>query len=117
MKNLATCLKPGGVLVVDHINRKKTERSLVAESTSRRHGMTIIQQRFIQANRVNKTIHVTHPDGSNSRFYESVRLYDPVEFRRLFEASGLHHIKLQGGYNGEPFSREAPRMIGLGWRP
>lgn len=108
---MARVLRSGGVLVVDHINRKALEKTLVPENVEIRNGFRITQRRAIEKNRIVKRIEIEDPDGAVSCCKESVRLYEPDEIVKLASQKGLRLRRLYGSFSGEPFGPSSPRMI------
>ena len=108
---MARVLRPGGQMVLDHINKKALEKAVVPESVETRNGMTITQRRRIEKNRIVKRIEVKTEDGTLTHLEESVRLFEPDEIVRLAERCGLRRRALLGSFDGEAFSPSSPRMI------
>jgi len=109
-------LRPGGRLVVDHMNRAFVERTLVPESTFERAGARVREVRRITGGRVEKEIRVETAGGRTFRVRESVRLFTPGEAVRLFREAGLKEVRLFGDYRGAPLEGASRRMIVLGTR-
>ncbi len=110
-------LRPGGCLVIDHINRARVEQTLVPEDEIEGELFHIRQRRAIVGNRVRKEIHVTWADGRTTDLLEDVRLYYPEEMLSLIEDVSLTDGRLIGSYSGEPFTSFAQRMIVTASKP
>ena len=114
LAEMARVLRPGGMLVMDHMNREATIRDLVPEDRMRKGRYTLIQRRTIEGDRVVKAITLAdreEPDAEPLHLLESVRLYRPAEMAALFEAAGLERLFFMGGFSGEPFAGDSTRMI------
>ncbi len=111
LHDAARVLRPGGVLVIDHVNRTTLEKEIVPKSEEKRDGFLIRQQRRIEGNRIFKKIDVTDPDGQAFSFTESVRLYGPDEIAALCRKAGLEKRKILGSFHGEEFGPSSERMI------
>ncbi len=116
LRQLAGCLRPGGRLVIDHVNRRHLERNLTPEDTRQIDGLVLRNRRRIENDRIVKRTTVTHRDGTTDELVESVRLYEPEAFAALFEAAGLDVDRMMGGYDGEPLAEDRPRLIVIGSR-
>jgi len=116
LEAMVSVLAPGGVLVLDHIHRPHLAAHLVPESVDRRRDATVTQRRRIENGRVIKDVHVSFAHGGETAYTESVRLFDPDEFRALLAGAGLHRIELWGDFGGTALTPAADRMIGVGRR-
>jgi SAM-dependent methyltransferase len=107
-------LKPGGRLVLDHMNAEVTVRELVPESVEERDGYVLRQSRSYspQTRRVHKDVHILAPDGGTRHWQESVRVLTPAELDAAIEAAGFtvraRHADFDGAKFHEPTS---PRQI------
>jgi ubiquinone/menaquinone biosynthesis C-methylase UbiE len=114
-EEMARVLKPRGYLLWDHINptwlRANIQR--VTERTTPE-GFIVRESRTLdhESNRVNKTIKATRPDGSELKYVESVRFFEPNEAKDLFEEVGFQIENRFGDYFAEAtFSSTSPRQI------
>lgn len=114
LAQMVAALRPGGKLVIDHINRSCLEQNLVKKSCDRRAEFKIVQQRRIIDNRVIKDITIIAPDGFTNCFTENIKLFYPDEIRALFEKAGLMDVQLFGSFEGVPLEKDAERMIVVG---
>ncbi len=115
LRSMARCLKPGGVLALDHAHRDYLQRTLQPHSVERRGDVTVTADRRIENDRVIKHVAVT-ASGVDERFVESVRLYRSDEMRCLFERAGLTNVRVVGSFDGGELTAESDRMITLGQR-
>lgn len=109
-------LRPGGRLVLDHINRAFVERNLVESDTKTTGNCHIHQRRWMEDNRVCKTITVTDGQGHSIELKEDVRLYYPEELSSLLEARGAGEVVFWGDFSGEAFTPDSRRMIAVALR-
>lgn len=104
-------LKPGGRLVIDHMNAEVTVRNLQPESTEQRDGLTLRQKRRYDPalKRVIKDVEYI-PEGMPPRgWHESVRLFTPAELDRFLTSAGLRLIARYGELDGAPFHESTSR--------
>ncbi|MBN1433458.1 class I SAM-dependent methyltransferase [Candidatus Fermentibacterales bacterium] len=117
MMEMASCLRPGGVLVVDHINPAWLRSNLIPASRFVRMGYEVLEERALDGNRVVKRVRVRRGGGEPLEDYtESVRLYQPEEMASMFVGSGLGTPRLLGWYDGSPLEQGSRRMIAVGTR-
>lgn len=110
LQRMADALRPGGWLVQDFLNAPHVIETLTPEDARTEAGMTIEQQRWIEAGRINKQI-TLHQNGDTRTFHESVRLLTLYDFERLYEAVGLDLVETFGDYDGRTYTPESPRLI------
>ena len=113
---MARVLKEGGCLVVDHINRRALEKSLVHEDSQSIRGGEIHQRRRIEENRIVKEITVVTDGEDPVHVTESVRLYHPDELDTLLRNAGLGRVRFYGSFLGERLEEDSPRMIAVAYR-
>jgi SAM-dependent methyltransferase len=111
LADMARVLAPGGVFVVDHMNRPWIQQTLVPHSEERIGDGTLVQDRWLAGNRVEKEITWVGDDGSSHRLHESVRVYGAVELRDLLREQGLVVTHAWGTFSGAPLTESSPRMI------
>ncbi len=114
MREMARVLRPGGRLVVDHMNREAVERGLVPENQQSLEGFRVRQRRWIDKNRIRKKIDVADRYGRRIALHEDVRLYSPEEIAHLMTAAGLSDIRLFGSFSDDPLTAQSERMIATG---
>ncbi len=112
---LTRLLRPGGILLLDFLNKAHLARTLVAEDVLERGGVRAHSRRTLEGDRIVKRMTLTRPDSDVIReVVESVRLYTPEELRHLASAAGLECRAELGTYGGEEFRLEdSPRWIGI----
>lgn len=116
LAEMVRVLRPGGRLVMDHINRPTLEAGLVARDTVTRKDLTIHQRRRIEGNRVIKEIEVIKEDGETHQWCENVRIFQPSELEALFQAHGLGKVEFYGTFDGKDLAEDSPRMIAVATR-
>jgi len=113
LSEMARVLLPSGVLVLDHVNRYSVESSLCPKDTKTENGVTMIQERRIERNRVIKNITVLKDGREPLHIVENVRLYFPEEMEALFISKGFVDFKLVGSFDGSPYNHDSKRMIAI----
>lgn len=98
-------LKPGGRLIIDHMNAGPVIEHLVSESREEREGLTVHQKRRYdaQSKRVIKEVEYRTEAGETRRWHESVRLFTPAELDEFIAAAELVTIARHGDLDGSPF--------------
>lgn len=110
---VARVLVPRGELVLDLMNPARVRATLVPESRSERGGLAIVERRRLErgGTRVVKDVCVTDADGAERSWREDVRLYEPDELARLAADPGLERVRVEGEFDGRPFTADAPRQL------
>jgi SAM-dependent methyltransferase len=108
---MARILRPGGQLVMDHINVQNLARTLVEEDCRMAGRFRIRQRRRILDRRVHKEITISGEDDLRSTIREDVRLYRPDEIQSLLSRAGFQIVELLGSFQGSPLTGESERMI------
>jgi len=106
-------LRPGGVFLMDYINRPRVLANLVPEDERVQDGRRIHNVRRITSDgrRVEKTTTVTEADGQVRIFDESVRLYTRDELATMLRAASFEQMCVYGSLQGEPYEETSPRMV------
>lgn len=116
MRQMVGVLKPGGLIVVDHANRHRTEATLVPYDAQRVDELRVESRRAIEGDRVVKRMTISDATGRTERITESVRLYRPDEMAALLARAGAEVVRAMGSFDGRPFDAESERMIVVGRR-
>ena len=104
-------LNGSGYFVMDYLNKRYIENNLVPLSEEDIEGGKIIQERKIEGKRVIKTIKILK-NGSDSEFYESVRMYSIDELKNILSETGFEIKNIYGDSDGKSFDLEtSPRII------
>jgi SAM-dependent methyltransferase len=107
---MTQALRPGGWFVQDFLNAPQVADSLVPSTTRTVEGVTIEEERWIEDDRINKTITLSR-NGDATTYRESVRLYTLADLRALYDAVGLDLVATFGDYNGGPHTPDSPRLL------
>ncbi len=118
LEGIRRSLVPGGIFLIDHLNRDYVLAHLVPEDVRELNGKRIVQRRRFDetSGRVEKEIEVDE-GGARQCFHESVRLYSPDEFSEMASRAGLRITSIRGDLDGSDFGAESKRMIVMGERP
>jgi SAM-dependent methyltransferase len=103
-------LKPGGWFVFDYFNAAHLVRNLVVHETEEVNGSRMEFERWITDARVEKLI-TLKKNGNCATFFESVKIYQPEDIRKMMQMTDLNVERIFGDYNGSAFSTESPRLI------
>ena len=116
--SVAKALKPFGMFILDFFNAQWVRTHLVArDERILADGRRLEQTRWLENGRVEKRLLLRgSPIGVEAteahEFFESVRLFDLEDFKRMFDAAGLSLVETFGSYSGSPFDAErSPRLI------
>lgn len=114
LANLATLLRPGGVLLLDLPNAGRLRRTLVPEEEQAREGCRVCIRRAFEGERLVKRIRIERPDGSRREAIESLHLYAPEALRAMARGCGLLPAAERGDTEGAPFDpTRSPRWLAL----
>jgi SAM-dependent methyltransferase len=108
--NIHKALKPNGRFFIDYLNKDFLIRTLEPESVLETNGLTIIQKRKIENNRVLKDIIIRKKD-KETIYNEAVTLYSLKDFTLFFDKAGLTLENTFGDYDGSPFSSSSSRLV------
>ena len=111
LKSIAGALRSGGWFVQDFMNASFVRSTLVQHDERHQNGLSIFQERWIEAGRINKEITIVKSADSKQVFCESVRLLELSDFENMYEVAGLRIEKCLGDYSGQPFDETSPRLI------
>jgi SAM-dependent methyltransferase len=110
LRSMATSLAPDGWFVQDFLNAELVRSTLRPRDEHIENGVRIIQERWIEDDRVKKHIVVIR-DGEQHSFNESVALFDLADLKAMYREAGLSIHCIFGSYEGEPYSSQSPRLI------
>ena len=115
LHQIASCLKPGGKVLMDLLNREWVIINN-EETDWHRHddGRIVLERR--QLDLQTSTNHLTYteilPDGSRNEMSGlHMRLYSLTELTKMLAAAGLNLEHVHGGFRGEVYSVDTRRMI------
>jgi len=107
----AIALREGGRLLIDQINRESLLRCFIASRSSGNLTIKTRRNRKTQGAEPDSII----KDGNSEKHNRmSIRLYTPLQMRRLFEATGFAIKAPCGSVEGDPYGRSRKRLIGVG---
>lgn len=115
VRELGSCLAPGGVLWLDYLNAPALRDSLsAAPEVVERGGLRATVRRSLEGHRVVKRIRLEPSAGGVARdVVESVHLYDPEQLEEIGAAAGLHLRSALGDYHGGAYRTGSERWIGI----
>ena len=111
LEEVKACLLPGGIFLLDYMNRSYIEKNLIDEDTVYNDGKEIISKRWISGGgrRVEKEIKIRE-NHQEKIYYESVRLFTSSELYSLFKAAGFTDINYYCGLDSD----KSPRITFTG---
>ncbi len=117
LKRVFQALKPGGWYILDFLNSKKVQETLIEKNEKIIDDLTVSEQRTIDNGRIKKTISISQAMETLT-FTESVKLYSPNDLREMLTKEGFK-IQIEcGNYHGEPFDAiHSARFIALAKKP
>ena len=110
IQNIFAALKNNGNFFIDYLNKDFLLQSLEPESVSEINGLSVIQKRRIENNRVLKDIIIRKND-IETVYNEAVTLYSLNDFIHFFNSAGLTLEHTFGDYSGSSFTTSSPRLI------
>ncbi len=119
LQGVYRALKPGGVFVLDHMNRPRVMAHLVPHDEQELHGRHVRNERCLTTDgkRVEKKTTIRDDQGHEQVFFESVRLYTAEELSAMLEEIGFVDLALYGSFTGEPLSPESQRLLIIAHKP
>jgi SAM-dependent methyltransferase len=114
LKEIHRVLKPGGRLILDHMNARVAVRELQAETVDEREAIKLVQRRRHDAtrNRIIKDVEYTPKGGTKREWQERVRIFTPTELDALMAAAGLRVLHRYADFDGCRFNeQESPRQL------
>ena len=112
LKSVNLGLKKNGIFVLDYFNSNYIINNLVDETYLRLDGIYFTIDKYIQDNRIIKSIVFQDKHGIAQQFKEKVRLYLLEDFQKMLNQVNLGIIKTYGDYSLNDFDVEnSPRLI------
>ena len=112
LKSIAQALKPGGLFLLDLLNRDFFLHSFHQKDWFENNGAFILEKKWFDSVNNRSEIDVTVLDKHGKRMYHhSIRLYSYTELTMLLEAAGFTILSVFGGFNGEDFDWFHDRML------
>ncbi len=114
LHDLAACLKPGGILLMDYLHAAHLRKNLVVEDVEEHGRLRVHSRRTLEGQRIVKRMSIEYLEsGATREVVESVRVYEPVELLALAQEAGFQLRTALGDYSGTPFNLESPRWLAL----
>ena len=115
LHQIARCLKPGGKLLMDLLNREWVIINN-EETDWHRHddGRIVLERRQLDLQTSTNQLTYTEilPDGTRHELSDlHMRLYTLTELTKMLEAAGLNLEAVYGGFRGEAYGVDTRRMI------
>lgn len=111
LSSVSQALSPGGVYWLDYLNPGYVKANLKSETIREQDGgCRIIEKRRIEGDMVVKDI-VFQTQTGEKRYQERVKLYEKDLLSNVLQQAGLKPIGGFGDYDGNRWSRDAPRTI------
>lgn len=112
LESIAGALKPGGLFILDLVNRDFVLRLNSRKDWFERKNAVILENKWFDPIQNRSEIDVTVIDKSGKRHYHhSIRLYSFTEITMLLEAAGFRIVSVFGGFDGENFDLNHDHMI------
>jgi len=116
LQNLATVIKPGGVLLVDFFNSNHVLLSVHKhEEQMELDGAFVQINRVVNGERIEKCITITCGNYKRS-ITESIQLYSPLELENLISDTGFLFLRCWGDYQGGDFAPDRSKRFISAWR-
>jgi SAM-dependent methyltransferase len=115
---IARALKPGGLFLIDLVNRDFVIRHLARKDWFEHDGAVILEKKEFDpiANRTEIDVSVIDKRGKRD-YHHSIRLYSHTEMVMLLSAAGFKIVAVFGGFCGETFDLNHDRMLILSRSP
>ena len=111
-RSFSDCLKKGGVLVIDYLNREHSLQRLVPEELITRGELEFTVKRKLENNHFVKDIYFDDAEGKQRHFKETVAAFTLSDFVRMFKKTGLSLVGTFGDYQLNSYHPiDSPRMI------
>ena len=112
-QSVFNALKEEGVFVLDFLNNRFVENTLVRETVVEKEGIIFNITKKIENQHVIKDIRFSD-QGEDFHYFEKVKLHTSEEINHLAESEGFERITIFGNYHLEEFEPEtSPRCINI----
>jgi SAM-dependent methyltransferase len=119
LQAVARCLKPGGRLVLDLLNREWTALRFQPRSWAEHEGHIILDDETWdeKQGRITNNRTIIAPDGTRRQTGFALRIYAPSELARMLARAGLEWETAYGDYQGAPYTAISHRMLVVARKP
>ncbi len=108
----AHALKPGGLFLLDQVNRDFVVRHMSRKDWFEHDGSIILEEKHFDPVAGRTEIDVSVVDKRGKRdYHHSIRVYSYTEMAMLLEAAGFRIVAVFGGFGGEAFELNRDRML------
>lgn len=114
LEQVAKALRPGGVFLLDFINRERVVREHRPHIISRHDdGLIVLDEGEIDllAGRTERRVTLLFPGGARREYRHSVRIYTLVELVRMLASAGLELTGYWGDLDGGEFGLGSQRLV------
>jgi SAM-dependent methyltransferase len=112
LSEISGALKPGGLFLLDMVNRDFVIGHMSKKDWFEQDGALILEKKWFDPIENRSEIDVCVVDKHGKRdYHHSIRLYSYTELRMLLEAAGFKVVAVFGGFGGEPFDTNRDRML------
>lgn len=108
--DVAQITRKRGTFVLDYLNSSHVRQHLVPFDSTTIGKHSVAQRRSITDDGRFVVKHIVLRD-KDKEFIERVRLFDKAQLVGMLERAGFQIAQLCGGYDGEPWTEESPRVI------
>ncbi len=119
LREYARVLAPGGLLLIDVMNRHFLARFLSPVFRHKEQGMAVREERQIveDGRRLINIITVTANDGLQRQYPYKPWLFNGWELSLMAEQAGLHPVKVYGSFEGAEYDTESERAMLVARKP
>ena len=120
LEEVARVLKPGGVFLLETINRDGLLRNFLPSDVDHHEdGLVVIQEQTFDplTSRLNVVVNLFEPGGARREHRQTVRFYTLTEFAGMLGAAGLQITGFYGGLDASPLTINSLRLVVLACKP
>jgi SAM-dependent methyltransferase len=112
LKSISDILKPGGLFLLDLVNRDFLMRMFIEKDWFEKKGIYTLEKKWFDPIKNRSEIDVSVIDKAGKKdYHHSIRVYCFTEISMLLEAAGLEVLAVFGGFSGEKFDWSHDRML------
>jgi len=118
LKNVRRALRPGGLLILDSVNRDTALKNFQPVHVVEKDGNLMIDRAsFDSLTGCMNNQRITIRNGVRTDRPFKIRYYTPSEFSELLERAGLEVYAMYGGFDAQPVSTDSRRLVVIARRP